>query len=155
MRPWTVALAQRGYDPRYVPLPRGPAERAVPVFAALFDAAPAAVFGGQSFGGRVASLVAAERPCRGLILLCYPLHPPGRPQLAAPRTAHWPRIASPVLLLSGESDPFARISLLREAVRHLARGTLITYPRLGHRLDRVREDAIGHMADWLASLTPG
>ena len=74
-----------------------------------------AVIGGHSFGGRVASLVAAESSPAGLVLLSYPLHRPGHPEEL--RVAHWPAIECPVLVLSGDRDQFARVELLREAVR--------------------------------------
>ena len=81
-----------------------------------------AIIGGHSFGGRVASLLAAEERPRGLVLLSYPLHPPGKPAWES-RVDHWPKIDCPVLLLSGEADPFARIDLLRQAISALqARG---------------------------------
>lgn len=152
MQPWIAGLAGRGYEARYIPLPKGKAERAVPVYR---DAAPAGdnvVIGGQSYGGRVASLVAADESYAGLVLLCYPLHRPGHPDTAAERSAHWLRISCPVLLLSGEADPFARIELLREAVGRLPSATLVTYPGIGHGLSRVREDALGRIADWLTLL---
>jgi hypothetical protein len=110
------------------------------------------VIGGQSFGGRVASLIAAEEPPAGLVLLCYPLHRPGHPETADERTAHWPRIGCPVLLLSGEADPFARIELLRAAVPQLPEAELVTYPGIGHGLNRVREDALDRIAAWLSGL---
>ena len=53
-------------------------------------------------------------------LFSYPLHPPGAPERTDARTAHWPSIRCPVLLLSGESDPFAKIDLLRATVPRLA-----------------------------------
>jgi predicted alpha/beta-hydrolase family hydrolase len=152
MRPWLAGIAASGRRAAYVALPKGTAERAMPVYAAAFDADPAGVFGGQSFGGRVASLVAADRPCRGLILLCYPLHRPGHPEAAAERTSHWPRVSCPVLLLSGEADPFARIGLLREAVGQLPQAELVTYPGIGHGLNRVRDDALVKITAWLAAL---
>ncbi|MGH2484179.1 MAG: alpha/beta fold hydrolase, partial [Candidatus Limnocylindria bacterium] len=61
----------------------------------------------------------------------------------------------PVLLLSGESDPFARIQLLREVVPRLADAQLVTYPRLGHGLNAVREDALDRIASWLKELAAG
>jgi predicted alpha/beta-hydrolase family hydrolase len=100
----------------------------------------------------VASLVAADRPCRGLILLCYPLHRPGHPEAAAERTAHWLRVSCPVLLLSGEADPFARIGLLREAVGQFPQAELVTYPGIGHGLNQVRDEALGRITAWLAAL---
>ncbi len=149
MRPWTDGLATRGFPAVTISLPRGSAERALPAYRAAVTPGPGVVIGGQSFGGRVASLLAAEEPPAGLVLLCYPLHRPGHPETAADRTAHWPRITCPTLLLSGESDPFARIALLRDAVEHLPRATLHTYPGIGHGLNRVRADALDRIASWL------
>ena len=51
-----------------------------------------------------------------------------------------------MLLLSGESDPFARIELLRAVVPRLARAELVTYPKLGHTLKPVRDDALDRAA---------
>jgi hypothetical protein len=54
-----------------------------------------------------------------------------------------------VLLLSGESDPFARIELLRAAVPLLPHAELVTYPRLGHTLKPVLEDVLDRVAIFL------
>ena len=63
------------------------------------------VLGGRSYGGRMCSMAVAQGlPAAGLILLSYPLHPPGKP--ANLRTEHFPGITVPVLLISGRSDPF-------------------------------------------------
>ncbi|GGM11007.1 alpha/beta hydrolase family protein [Nakamurella endophytica] len=63
------------------------------------------VLGGRSFGGRMCSMAVAEGlPAAGLVLLSYPLHPPGKPDRL--RVAHWPEIRVPVLFVSGRSDPF-------------------------------------------------
>ncbi len=61
---------------------------------------------GSSYGGRQASMLAAEQPdtAAGLLLLSYPLHPPGKPERL--RTEHWPRIAVPVLFVHGSKDAF-------------------------------------------------
>src|SRR5664280_2775114 len=112
MAPHVAGLAARGIRARAIDLPKGRAERAVPRFADLLAADPGLAIGGHSFGGRVASLAAADacdagRPPRSLILLSYPLHPPGRQDDWDARTAHWPRLTCPVILLSGTSDPFA------------------------------------------------
>jgi pimeloyl-ACP methyl ester carboxylesterase len=152
MRPWLTGLTTRGFPTTFVDLPRGTAERAIPAYRAAAPPGPGVIIGGQSFGGRVASLLAAGESPDGLVLLCYPLHRPGHPETAEQRTAHWPRIACPVLLLSGEADPFARIELLREAIRQLPNAQLITYPGIGHGLNRVREDALDRIAAWLIEL---
>lgn len=143
-------LTDRGQEVTLVSLPRGRAERAVPVYEAALEHANRAgvVIGGHSFGGRVASMLAADQPPAGLVLLSYPLHAPGRQPSWRERTAHWPRIGCPVLVLSGESDPFADLDLLRRAVAQLADATLVTYPRVGHGLDSVLDAALDRIAEF-------
>lgn len=150
--PWAAGLAADKRAVTLVPLPRGRAEAAVPAYRRAVTDLPAAVVGGQSFGGRVATLLAAENAPAGVLCLSYPLHPPGRHAEWERRTAHWPQIDCPVLLLSGESDPFARMDLLRSAVRQLPQATLITYPRIGHGLNSVRTAALGAIIDWMERL---
>lgn len=99
-----------------------------------------------------ASFLAAEVDVAGLVLLAYPLHPPGKPHLWDERTVHWPRIACPVLLLSGEADPFANIARLRDAVRRLPNAKLVTYPRVRHGIGPVLEDAFDRVAAFLRPL---
>ncbi|MEQ1897599.1 MAG: alpha/beta family hydrolase [Vicinamibacterales bacterium] len=65
--------------------------------------------GGKSMGGRMASHLAAAGDdlsgrIGGLVLLGYPLHPPGKPQTL--RVAHLASISAPVLIVQGERDPF-------------------------------------------------
>ena len=148
LRRHVEGLAARGVEARTVELPKGNAQRALPVYrAALRDVdTSTAVIGGHSYGGRVASLLTAEEPVAGLVLLSYPLHAPGRQETWDERTEHWTRITCPVLLLSGESDPFAGIELLRKAVSRLSSGELVTYPRVGHGISPVLEDALDRMA---------
>jgi uncharacterized protein len=152
MRPHVEGLGRRGVTARALDLPKGRAERAMPVFEGLVAEAPAAfVVGGHSYGGRVASMVAAEVGVRGLVLLSYPLHRPGHPEEL--RVEHWPRIGCPVLVLSGESDPFARLELLRDNVaRLLPHASLHTYPGVGHGLAPVLDDALDHVADFVRGL---
>ncbi|MEW5991964.1 MAG: alpha/beta family hydrolase [Chloroflexota bacterium] len=151
MAPFVTGLAQRGIAAIAVDLPKRRAEDAVPAWRAVVPGGPASAVGGHSYGGRVASLAAAE-PETGyaaLVLFSYPLHPPGAPERAPARIAHWPRIGCPVLLLSGESDPFARIELLRSAVGLLPDARLVTYPRLGHTLRPVLDDVLDRVAAFL------
>lgn len=151
MAPFVDGLIARGLGAVAVDLPKRRAEDAIPAWRAAVPPGPGTVVGGHSYGGRVASLAAAE-PDAGydaLVLFSYPLHPPGSPERAEARIAHWPRIRIPVLLLSGESDPFARIDLLRPAVRLLADAELVTYPRLGHTLRPVLDDVLDRVAVFL------
>ena len=150
--PWVAGIAADGRAVTLVPLPRGRAEAAVAAYRRTVLDLPESVIGGQSFGGRVASLLAAESKPAGVLCLSYPLHAPGRHADWERRTAHWPRIDCPVLLLSGESDPFARIDLLRSAVRQLSQATLVTYPRIGHGLNPVRTAALSAIIEWMERL---
>jgi uncharacterized protein len=151
-------LVTRGIDALAIDLPLKKAEAAVPVLEEIvrdgLTAGQRAVVGGQSYGGRVASLAAAEPDAdyAALVLFSYPLHLPGRRQMADERTAHWPRIRCPVLLLSGEADPMADIELLRARVPLLVGAELVTYPRLGHTLKPVLDDALERTATFLHRL---
>jgi predicted alpha/beta-hydrolase family hydrolase len=146
LAPEIAGLRRRGLEASPVQLPRGRAEAAMPAYLAAAPPSPATAIGGHSFGGRVASLIAAEQPYGGLVLLSYPLHAPGASERWDERTAHWPKIPCPVLLLSGDRDPFARIALLREAVRRLPNAELIVYPGVGHGIGPVFEDALDRVA---------
>jgi predicted alpha/beta-hydrolase family hydrolase len=153
IEPYLRGMRALGHSTTPVTLPRGAAERAVNAYRAAVAEEPALI-GGQSYGGRVASLLAAEDPAAaaGLVLLCYPLHAPGRAERWRERTEHWPRIACPVLLLSGDHDPFARVGLLREAVNLLPHAELHIYPGLGHGLLPVKGDALERIATFAGSL---
>ena len=63
--------------------------------------------GGKSMGGRIATQVAAADPAlplAGLVLLGYPLHPPGRPDQR--RDKHLPAVGRPMLFVQGSRDAF-------------------------------------------------
>jgi predicted alpha/beta-hydrolase family hydrolase len=154
MRPWVDGLRKRGIRTRAIELPRRKAEDAVPALRQQVPSSPNAVVGGHSFGGRVASLAAAQPGAKyaALILLSYPLHRPGAPETWEQRTAHWPGVRCPVLMLSGESDPFARIDLLRGAAPLLAAARLHTWPGLGHSLKPVLDEAIDRVAAFLEEI---
>ena len=92
-----AGLRARGFDVELVALPKGPAERAIPAYREALRADRAAVIGGQSFGGRVASLLAADEATAALVVFAYPLHAPGRHAAWDERTSHWPMISCPVL----------------------------------------------------------
>ena len=152
MRSHVDGLEARGIAASAIDLPLRKAEAAVPVYRertkGLSDPTSRLIISGQSYGGRVASLLAAEdeAACAGLICFSYPLHRPGHPDWQV-RSAHWPSITVPVLLLSGESDPFARIDLLRLAiVERLPQAQLATYPRTGHSLKSVLDDVLDRSA---------
>jgi len=154
MTPFVVGLRARDVAATAIDLPRRKAEDALPAFHQAVPRAPNVVIGGHSYGGRVASLAAAEPegPYAALVCFSYPLHPPGRADRTEARVAHWAAIRCPVLLLSGESDPFARIDLLRAHVACLDRAELVTYPRLGHTLMPVLDDVLDRVATFIAGI---
>ena len=71
--------------------------------------------GGHSYGGRQASMLAADEPAlvERLLLLSYPLHPPQRP--GELRTAHFPRLQVPALFVHGTRDGFGSINEMTAA----------------------------------------
>ena len=155
MTPFVEGLRARGIHATAIDLPKRKAEEALPAFHKVVPSAADVVVGGHSYGGRVASLAAAEPGAlyAALVLFSFPLHPPGSPDRTDARTAHFPAIRCPVLFLSGESDPFARIDLLRARSQLIAGAVeLVTYPRLGHTLKPVLDDALDRAARFLLAL---
>jgi hypothetical protein len=75
--------------------------------AAAAGCAPEEIaLGGRSMGGRIGSLAVADGlAAAALILISYPLHPPGRPDKL--RTEHFPHLFVPCLFVSGTRDAFA------------------------------------------------
>lgn len=91
------------------------------VFAGHSGADVVAV-GGRSMGGRIASMVAADGYCDGIVALGYPLWPGGRRPTDDRRTAHWPRISVPVLFVHGDRDRLCPPDDLDRARRTHLRG---------------------------------
>jgi uncharacterized protein len=151
MSAYISGLRKLGLDASALTLPRGSAERALqPLRDQVGSQLSQAVIGGHSFGGRVASMVAAETAPAALILLSYPLHRPGHPEDL--RTAHWPKISCPVLVLSGDKDQFARVDLLKREVTKLGNHRLHIYPGLRHGLLKVSADVCERIASFIAQL---
>jgi predicted alpha/beta-hydrolase family hydrolase len=120
--------------------------------------------GGKSMGGRIASQLAAAGDATaaaisGLVLLGYPLHPPGKPgQL---RVAHLPDIRVPVLVVQGERDPFGSPDELRPHLAKVAGPVVVnviergdhslTPPKGGARsADQVHGEIQDVAATWIA-----
>ena len=89
-------------------------------FAAELDCDPSAiVFGGRSMGGRICSMAIAEGlPAAAVILLSYPLHPPGKPERL--RIEHFPELTVPTLFVNGDRDPFGTPDELAEHTPQIA-----------------------------------
>lgn len=111
--------------------------------AAMRAIVPGRLFlGGQSYGGRQASMLAAEEPglAAALLLLSYPLHPPGKPEQV--RTAHLPGLRTPALFVHGPRDPFASSAELRAALTLIPEPvSLVEIEGAGHDLLRGKFDA--------------
>ncbi len=91
--------------------------------------------GGQSYGGRQASMLCAEEPSlvNGLLLLSYPLHAPGKPDQL--RTQHLPKLQVPVLFVHGTRDPFGSIEEMEKAIKLIpAKTKLLPVEGAGHDL---------------------
>ena len=103
---------------------------------ALREIAGGCVFlGGHSYGGRQATMLAAEEPnvADALLLLSYPLHPPHKPE--ALRTGHFGSIQIPALFVHGTRDTFGTIEEMRAALALIpARTDLAIVDRAGHSL---------------------
>jgi uncharacterized protein len=151
MRPYIERLQQLGIAACLLRLPKGDAERAMKSLRDQVGADLAgAVIGGHSYGGRVASMVAAQARPAGLVLLSYPLHRPGHPEKL--RVERWHEITCPVLVLSGDRDQFAQIDLLRQSIRLLPQAELHVYPGLRHGLLTVADDAARRIAAFVNAL---
>ncbi|HBY63846.1 MAG TPA: alpha/beta hydrolase [Solibacterales bacterium] len=98
--------------------------------------------GGHSYGGRQATMLAADEPevASRLLILSYPLHPPGKPE--KPRVAHLPGLRTPSLFVHGLRDPFGSIEELRNALTTVpAPWRLIEIDGAGHELARKGKEA--------------
>lgn len=113
------------------------------------------VLGGRSMGGRICSMAVAEGlPAAGLVLISYPLHPPGRPEKL--RVAHLPDVRVPCLFVSGTRDAFATPAEL-EAATALVPGPVTTVWVDGgsHGLRGNEATVARTVAEWVRSLTAG
>lgn len=105
--------------------------------------------GGHSYGGRMATMLAAENPfvADGLLLLSYPLHPPRKPEQM--RTAHFPKLHTRSMFVQGTRDPFATIEEIETALKMIPEETrLITIDGAGHDLfSKKTRDAVERVAN--------
>jgi hypothetical protein len=101
-----------------------------------------AFLGGSSYGGRQASMLAAgdSKLVDGLLLLSYPLHPPGRPEKL--RTDHFPALQTPTFFVSGTKDAFGSMAELAAAIRLIpAKTKLLPIEGAAHGLSQKSKSA--------------
>ena len=96
--------------------------------------------GGHSYGGRQATILAAEDPrvADGLLLLSYPLHPPRKPNEL--RTSHFPKLTTPAFFVHGTRDPFATPAEMQSAL------ALIPAPHAIMEVDGAGHDLLAQKA---------
>lgn len=126
-------------------------ERAAELVARLGIGADRLVLGGRSFGGRMCSMAVAEGlPAAGLVLLSYPLHPPGKPE--KPRVEHFPQIGVPVLFVSGDADPFGKPGEFAEHVDAIPGAVTQVWVSGGHDPKGAEAQVTQAVAGWVAAL---
>lgn len=111
------------------------------------------LIGGRSMGGRMASMAVAQGlDVAGLILVAYPLHPPG--QWNEMRHDHFPDIGVPCLFVSGSRDSFATPEQLAESAS-LIKGRVVMKTvdgnrrRAGHELYGMDDEVADLVAAWV------
>lgn len=118
--------------------------------AELRKLAPVIYLAGHSYGGRQSSMLAAEDPsvAKALLLLSYPLHPPGRPEKL--RVDHFPALRIPTLFVHGTKDDFGSIEEIEAARKQIPAPTrLQIVERAGHGIPPA---AAASLPAWLAAL---
>jgi hypothetical protein len=112
----------------------------------------ALVLGGRSMGGRICSMAVADGlPAAGLVLISYPLHPPGKPDNL--RIEHLPKIDVPCLFVSGTRDAFGTPDELAEHIA--AVNGPVTHVRVegaGHDLKGKTDVVVAAVLDWLETV---
>jgi predicted alpha/beta-hydrolase family hydrolase len=109
------------------------------------------VLGGRSFGGRMCSMAVAEGlPAAGLVLISYPLHPPGKPDRL--RVEHFAQIDVPVLFVSGERDPFGTPDEFAQHVGAIAGPVTQVWVPGGHDPKRSDTLVVAAVVEWVAAL---
>ncbi|MEG3616131.1 alpha/beta family hydrolase [Isoptericola haloaureus] len=107
------------------------------------------LLGGRSYGGRMCSMAVAEGlPAAGLVLLSYPLHPPGKPSTL--RVDHFGHLDVPVLFVSGDKDPFGRPEELAEHAAAIP-GPVTQVTLAGAHDVKAVDDVARTVADWVAT----
>jgi predicted alpha/beta-hydrolase family hydrolase len=114
---------------------------------------PASIaLGGRSMGGRMCSMAVAEGlAARALVLISYPLHPPGKPDNL--RVDHFPALDVPCLFVSGTKDPFGAPDELERHAKAIAGPvTHVWIDGGGHDFKRHDDFVASTINDWLRSL---
>jgi predicted alpha/beta-hydrolase family hydrolase len=112
----------------------------------------ALALGGRSFGGRMCSMTVSEGlPAAALVLISYPLHPPGRPDQL--RVEHFGQLHVPCLFVSGTRDAFATPAELEQHTGAIpGKVTHVWIEGGDHGLRKRDADVAGAIASWLRKI---
>jgi predicted alpha/beta-hydrolase family hydrolase len=112
----------------------------------------ALALGGRSMGGRMCSLAVAEGlPAAALVLISYPLHPPGKPESL--RVDHFGDLDVPCLFVSGTKDPFGSPTELERHTKKIAGPVSHVWVEGGgHDFKRHDNDVAEQVHSWLGGL---
>lgn len=110
------------------------------------------VYGGRSMGGRICSMVVADgMPAAGLVLIAYPLHPPGKPEKL--RIEHLPQLEVPCLFISGTRDTFGKPDELEAHTKAIPGPvTHVWIDKVGHELKNADARIAEAVQEWIAGL---
>jgi uncharacterized protein len=107
--------------------------------------------GGRSMGGRMCSLAIVEGvKAAALVLVSYPLHPPGRPDRL--RTSHFPELNLPCLFVSGRRDAFGTTAELESETATIPGPVTLVFVDGDHSLRKREAEVADIVAPWLAGL---
>ena len=102
-------------------------------------------------GGRMCSMAVAEGlEVAALVLVSYPLHPPGRPDRL--RTAHFPALRLPCLFVSGRRDPFGTPAELERETAAIPGPVTLVFVDGDHSLRKQNAEVADIVAPWLTGL---
>lgn len=107
--------------------------------------------GGRSFGGRMCSMAVADGlAAAALVLVSYPLHPPGKPERL--RTEHFRALEVPCLFVSGRRDAFATPEELERETAAIPGDVTLSFVDGDHSLRKAEGEAAAIVASWLGGL---
>jgi predicted alpha/beta-hydrolase family hydrolase len=149
-----AALETVGVKALRVELPRGRPSPGLQVEVEALRERCAAVKGplvliGRSFGGRVAARLVSSRDCAGLVLLGFPIRPPGKPR--PDDVAALAAVRCPLLVVQGGKDPLGPLKVLKAAAPPHAQ--LEVLEGVGHSFGRHERAALLRVCAWVAALT--
>lgn len=156
--PWSCVRANFPYREQGRKAPDRAPKLMAAVRQALSGLQGPVVMGGRSMGGRICSMVAAgadgnppPHGVAGLVLISYPLHPPGKPESL--RVEHLPGIGVPCLFIQGSSDSFGTPEELAAQTSSIPGDvTTVVIEGARHELRGADERIADATHDWLADL---